>query len=301
VGEERCQGAGVPGTETGALWHDRAMGAWYLDRLEGATDAVLAALRAAAPLDPFALRFLVRRYRATARADIAEALGAPLAARLAEPVHDMTSAGRAAWLVALADAVAVSDDARLLEAVSELVAEVRPSMAVRPVEDASAAIDAVLRTAPLLPAAVRSESLAGAIEALEALVARAYRAGRGLADEVAAGDRTRGTPAGQIQAASALMSAFAATTRLPYAMLADELMHVALGGRESAGATVDGVHVCCALAQLHADDGFRSIAVISGRDYARLAERLVASMWQAAEPSRFGLALADWLALQNLH
>src|SRR5207244_6229805 len=66
-----------------------------------------------------------------------------------------------------------------------------------------------------------------AIDELERVAGAAYRPGAGIARRVAEPDGERGRLADQVRAASALLAAYVRTARLPYAMLAEELMQFA--------------------------------------------------------------------------
>jgi hypothetical protein len=98
------------------------------------------------------------------------------------------------------------------------------------------------------------------------------------------------------------------TVRLPYAMLADELMQSTLRtpphdpavGAASAAIHCDVARVYCRLAALHRDADYRKAAVLPvDQDYATDAGRTLRAIVPAAEDrsveARFGLALADWL------
>jgi hypothetical protein len=112
--------------------------------------------------------------------------------------------------------------------------------------------------------------------------------------------------------ASALLTAFERTGRLPYSMLAEELIQA-----ERRGPWDDGdlpihcgaVRVLCRLAALHADDQYRGAAVIaSGADYRGDASRILESQSARAldharsspdESAAYGLALGEWLASRH--
>ena len=109
-----------------------------------------------------------------------------------------------------------------------------------------------------------------------------------------------------MRAASALLTAFEITGRLPYSMLAEELVQLSVRELldEAGGDTLVGhceaARVLCRLAALHDDPEYRGAAVIAAdADYRSDAARilavqsprtLTASLAQAAA---YGLALLD--------
>jgi uncharacterized protein YyaL (SSP411 family) len=293
-----------------------------MDRLEALTASVLEAVAAAvdngdpAGLDAVSLTFLLRRYRATDAAALREALGPALALALDRDRTGHSIAQRAAWLTLFAEALALSDDDRLREATGELIASLmRDGADATSIDAAAVAVDACLTASGCVDAA---QVVPAAIDQLEHTIGRAYRPGQGV--EGTAGGRTLED---QIGAASALLTGFAATGRVPYAMLAEELMQTTrrLSWDERDGgffdsdagiatkpfaANCDAARVLCRLAALHRDDGYRAAAVTADEaDYAADAERLLAylsSSADAAERPRdgaamYGLALAEYLDL----
>lgn len=243
--------------------------------------------------DPFVLRLLVRRYRATGDEHLFDVLGVALArgtewCRGAAPGED-----RADWLHALADATVISDDEIVLACARELLAALR-SVAT------PACIEASLRGAVATHAA---DAVAPLVDNLERLIGGAYEPGEGVML-----NRGRGSlPSDQTATASALLTAYQITGRLPYAMLAEELVQTMLssGWREDeVRATSHAATVLCGLAALHCDEAYRTAAVTArGADYRSDAGRLIARHERQAldhprDAAAFGLALADWLELQ---
>jgi len=162
---------------------------------------------------------------------------------------------------------------------------------------------AVLSDDPRLREAVVRE-LPGAIEGLETRVRRTYEPGEGLSGEPCAA---------QLACASALLDAFDLSGRLPYAMLADELLQFARrtwwndgSGAYGADCEVNGVAlgVTCRLIALHADPEYRSVAVLPpGGVYRGDAARLAGGLGQrlAEQPHAAGpcgAALLAWFALE---
>jgi hypothetical protein len=152
------------------------------------------------------------------------------------------------------------------------------------------------------------QTLPDAVDALEALVRRSYEPGEGLID-AGCGEH--------MQLASALLAAFDLCGRLPYAMLAEELVQHArrLWWRDvinefdaGFGVNCSALHVLCGLAGLHADADYRRAAVLAPvASYVDDARRLAASLSGRADEhpqhaAGFGRALLEWFALEpNLH
>jgi hypothetical protein len=123
-----------------------------------------------------------------------------------------------------AEASAVSDDERLRNAAGGLTASLRTSWGRESrVAIAAASVDGCLRASDRN---IAVEIMQEAIDELERIVAAAYRPGEGVSQTAAAG-LPRGRLADQTSAASALLTAFECTSRLPYSMLAEELMQFA--------------------------------------------------------------------------
>jgi hypothetical protein len=154
--------------------------------------------------------------------------------------------------------------------------------AIETPRDLAAAIEALLAAAPR----VAPDLVSSVVDGLERLILSGYRPSEGMS--------SRET---DVQTAAALLAGYDATKRLPYAMLADELMRFAVSHGLDAAHGVD-VRVCCRLARLHRHEEFRAAAVIApGSDYAALARELLASMSAEVGAAGFGLALADCLDL----
>ena len=144
-----------------------------------------------------------------------------------------------------------------------------------------------------------------AVEGLEAAVRAHYEPGDGMIGV---------DLAGQLQFALALLDAFALTSRMPYAMLAEELCLVACRqGLDSTRTTFGSpaldcaaAHVLTRLAALSREPDYMAQAVVApGVDHVSQARRLfdtLAPSYQShpelAAP--YGLALLDWFALGTL-
>ena len=233
--------------------------------------------------DPLGIRFLLSQYAATGRDDLSTIVGAALGRAVQQP-HALPEDDRTEWLLLFADAAAWSDDERVRDAARTLLAATDGR--------AADALEAALRAAAALGNGVR---LSAAVDDLERTVARGYEPG----DGVAAAD--------QFAVASALLTAFDITGRLPYAMLAEELVQTerrrgfaSVGGAE---AGCRAARVLCRLAALHRDEEYLSAAVIApDADYRGDATRLLDEYAaRAVETPRaaalYGLALAQWLGL----
>jgi hypothetical protein len=246
--------------------------------------------------------FLLRHYLSTDGADLRDALGVALAQALALAGGDAPVIGRAAWLTLLVEATAVAEDERILPAAGELIAGLQAEWPAQTrIDEASASVEACLRAAEIVNP---DELVQGAIDQLERVIGGSYRPGDGLVRE-RNGIRVRCSLGDHVRGASALLTAFELTGRLPYSMLAEELM--AIAGREpSPDADVaiqcEAARVLCRLAALHDDPGYRGAAVIAtGADYRADASRILAAQSARAlagtpsDAAAYGLALLDLL------
>jgi hypothetical protein len=145
--------------------------------------------------------------------------------------------------------------------------------------------------------------LPAVVDQLEALVRRVYEPGEGA----------MGEPAGrQIELALALLTAFDLSGRLPYAMLAEELVqllrrHAWDQGRfrADAGANARAAQVCCRLAALHRDRDYMARAVVAPEArYDDLGRTILDALGRdaraRADAAEYGLALIDAFALNAL-
>jgi len=244
------------------------------------------------PPDPIALVFLLRQFAATDRDAIRDRLGEALTDALAHHTGEAAPAQRAAWLLLFREAAALSSDERLAAAAVGLTDSLRRDWRSRAnVADAMYAVDACLRAADV--GGDRAAPLiAAAIDQLERIVGDSYEPGEGIGDY-----------ADHVRAAAALITAYDVTGRLPYAMLAEELMQAS--ARVSAGRDFtiecEAARVFCRLAAVHDDDDYRAAAVIApGADYRADASRMLAALSPRArieDAPIYGLALSELLAL----
>jgi hypothetical protein len=267
--------------------------------LEWLTAGVLDALSRDEPVGPVALTFLLGRYAATDREDVGEALGHALAAAVESAPSVSGLAERTAWTLLFAHAARVSDDPRVRDAATSGVGQLSVpwssddgSHGVHDISARMRAIEACLVAVHI----VESPNLLGAaVNELERLIAAHYEPGQGM-----------GTLEDQVATASALLTAHVLTGRVPYSMLADELMQVALRTPWASRPfefNCEAALVCARLAELHSAADYRQAAVTSANDYGQEAARVlscqlprVRDLGTAAAP--FGLALAQWLNLK---
>jgi hypothetical protein len=298
--------------------------------VERLVDLAVAALARDEPLAPAALTLLVRRYAATGREDLGDALGPALAGALDAvagerdaPIEDASrtveahsqaataGSGRDRpalarapdWIWLFLEAATISTDDRLLAAAASLVSDLsleRPhsgsaGLALR-------AIDACLCAARPVG---RPDVIAEAIDELERIVGLTYRPGGGLARAISAGKPEAGSLFDYSAAASALLTAYSITGRIPYSMLAEELVQVARrqwwdgehggfadatqGSLERFLWNCEAARVLCRLAALAADRDYQQAAVTTAEsDYAGDAVRVLERI--GPEEGTFGLA-----------
>jgi len=226
-----------------------------------------------------ALRLLLRGYAATGRDDFRDALEAGLASAL-EISADSSSESSPQWLMLFAEAADASDDERLRDAVSNLASKVRMIWgATRSIGLAALSVEACLRA---------KVDLRSAVDELERIVGARYEPGEGI----------DGSIEDEVRVASALLTAFFITDRLPYAMLAEELIRrtrrMLPGARNlSFAAQCDAAAVLARMAALHLNDEYRAAAVIApdaryADDAAGILERL------AGDAGAHGLAGAAY-------
>ena len=174
---------------------------------------------------------------------------------------------------------------RLIEVATDLAAKARAAWAGRePLAQLANSIDAYLRAIALLARQTSiGDQLQPAIDQLEHIASH-YEPGQGLSD--ALGD--------QMSVAAALLTAFQCTDRLPYSMLAEELMQQSRRAlwdvkRPPFGVSCAAASVLCRLAALHRSEEYRAAAVIApAADYAADATQILEDL----APGAPGLGLA---------
>lgn len=277
--------------------------------IERTTEVVLRAIGNDESLSAPALTFMLRRYAATERDDIREALEAALTRAVEQP--QPTGPDRAQWLILFAEASAASSDDRLRTIAVTLVDSLRHDWGddekASDIGIAAAGIDACLVASEVCDT---RDVVSEAVDELERIIGLTYRPGEGVGP---------GRLIDQIRAATALLTAFGITARLPYSMLADELVQFAkrtmwdtdCGGfyddlRRRAKSFVtncEAARVLCRLQLLYRREQYRSSAVIArDADYAHDAELTLAALDsnakdEATMAAEYGLALEEWLRL----
>jgi hypothetical protein len=285
---------------------------------EWLTNLVLEAVDRGAPVDAPALTFLLRRYRESDRSDLLNALEPALALAIEQQSTAESSGERVAWLRLFWEAATLSDDERVRGAGAELIDGLRRDWGrAGVVETAMAEVDAVLACRQL---SERPTLVPEAIDELERVVGDAYSPGDGLTSRVHDSSGPRGRLADHVRTSSALLTAFDVTGRLPYSMLAEELMGWAKRSLwdEAAGAlreshldprhpfvlNCEAARVFCRLAILHGQEDYRSAAVLaSDADYAADATRILTTQNRSYQhhgltSAVYGLALTEWLSLR---
>jgi hypothetical protein len=250
---------------------------------------------------------------ATGRDDLRDALGPALAGALEASSVERDSSRRSEWLALFVEASALSDDDRLRDAAGALVGALRALWPSR--GDIAPAMRSV--GACLLAASDGNAStlVPAAIDELERVIGLTYAPGEGLTRKIHEPPGEAGDFGDHVAAISALLTAHAVTGRLPYSMLAEELMQFARrswwdevrGGFHAGPApfasNCESVRVLCRLAALHEDADYRKAAVVANRsDYADDARRTLESLGlsyrdQGLEAARYGLALDEYLSL----
>ena len=212
------------------------------------------------------------------------------------------------------EAAAISDDPRLPRAAADLLDGLRARWSSRERTPARSTRSCARWKRVCCPSIVPEarELAAEAIDALERVVAGAYRPGQGVSHETGAGDFVRGGLSDHVRSASALLTAYMLTARLPYAMLADELMQSVLrtppeepDGRDVRLRSTASWRACFAVSRrctaTRSTAGRRSCP--STKTTPRMPARTLAALApsvreRGVEAAPFGLALAEWLNLQ---
>lgn len=284
------------------------------------TETVLHALARDEPITPAALSLLLRQYVATGRDDVSDALGGALARGLEAAPTEGDSGRRAEWLSLFVEAAALSEDERLCSSAGALVSALCSEWPAHGgVEPAMHAVDACLTAAGVLPDLLNAPVLVpAAIDELERIVRVVYRPGEGIAHTLSDPDARRGELRDQVAMASALLMAHEITGRLPYSMLAEELMQFARHDLEPATWSLgpgngslehflgicDAARVLCRLARLHDDAAYLKAAVTAvSPDYAGDARRALAALSPAYRDhgiasAVYGLALFEQQGLR---
>src|SRR5512134_3482389 len=119
--------------------------------IEWITTRMLQSVTDAGIVDAAPLTLLLRRYAETGRSDISDAVGQSLAAALDQCETDPSGQNGADWLVLFLEASRISEDARLMAAVSRLAASLRSAWPSRgEVGPAMRAVEACLAAAAVV-------------------------------------------------------------------------------------------------------------------------------------------------------
>ncbi|MGE5243802.1 MAG: DUF255 domain-containing protein [Betaproteobacteria bacterium] len=274
------------------------------------------------PPDPAALLFLLRR--AAGRDDPAlRDVVSWWAGNLSDDVMWERAEDNAALLIFLVEAAAAFRDVRVEARAREVARQLRAlvsSGGIMCVDVISAVLEACAAASAIDPDGTMVPFV---VDALERTVGATYRPGEAVGHLVDAPDEVRGLLVDQVRAASALLTVYGITNRLPYAMLAEELMQwthrhlrdergglldrvdtgssIGLLARQVRpfGTNCDAARVLCRLAALHDDERYRGAAVLApGADYRADARRVLGSQTAlvpeyGALAAPYGLALAE--------
>ena len=297
--------------------------------VEWITERTLEALARDGHAPPQALSLLLRQY-AHGRPEVGDALGAALALAMDEARNDASSDLRgdgaagldAEWLMLFIEAAGLSDDDRLLETAAALMSRIERSWPSHGrLAPAMRSLDACLTAAQLEPLA---DQLPAAVDELERVVGLVYVPGDLLPSDVGRRPHEAGRLSEHAAAASALLSAYHAAGRLPYSMLAEELMQFARrewwdaargcfrhatpepdDPRGSFLANCQAARVFCRLAALHGDPDYRQHAVIAEQadyagDAASTLDALSADYAQVGlDAAVYGLAVFELQSLER--
>src|SRR5207302_7778679 len=132
----------------------------------------------------------------------------------------------AAWLGLFAAAARVFDDSRLSLRADGLARALRDGWRREEISisDRMLALDACMGACTLI---VDRGLIVDAVDELERVVGAAYAPGAGVSHSTGDPTAHKGLLADQVHTASALLTAYEITERLPYSMLAEELMQTA--------------------------------------------------------------------------
>jgi uncharacterized protein YyaL (SSP411 family) len=249
------------------------------------------------------------------REDVRDVLEPALARAVEESALADAETDGPAWLALFAAAAALTEDERILQASVDLAKRLRNSWGrSASVETAAHGVDAYLSSSHL----VGTGTVSDAVDELERLVSGAYTPGSGLASRLHDESGPHGRLADHVRLSSALLTAFEVTGRLPYSMLAEELVQWARrslwddsaalfrespaeSGHPFAG-NCDAARVLLRLSSLHGQAAYRQAAVLApGADYGRDACRILDAhratyQQQGLASAVYGLALFEELA-----
>jgi hypothetical protein len=285
-----------------------------LDRVTGmALESVRAALddcSACGCASPAAITLLLRQYAVTGRDDLREGVGAALARAMHEACVERSRDTRVAWLGLFIEAASLSEDERLrasIDATADALANEWPAAGT--VSSVLKTVEVTLAAANAIDGAAESAALiTRAVDELERVIGHTYSPGAGIVHDIGRNARDPGTLGDHAAAASALLMAYGVSGRLPYGMLADELMQFArrqwwIESRWNApfAEACEAARVTCRLAVLYRDVEYREGAVLAEVSYAEDAARAIAALeplcHAAEDAAQLGLALVELQAL----
>src|SRR5258706_2200782 len=191
--------------------------------IEWLSELALQGAASEAGITPAGVTLLLRRYLATGRADVRDALGPALGYAIDACAPSEAHAALAEWLFVFVEACTFSEDERVTAAAESLIATLRSGWPSRgDLRSSMQSVDACLSAAGRLP---ESDAVVpAAIDELEHIVSVVYEPGEGLLRAIDRKSRAPGDLRDHVAAGSALLTAYTITGRLPYSMLAEELM-----------------------------------------------------------------------------
>jgi hypothetical protein len=241
------------------------------------------------PLGPAGLTFLMRRYAAAGGDHVRAALERGLTQAL-ERVASGDSPP--AWIHVLCEAAAITDNERIVDAVADASQGLRRKWPCRDLLlDATRSVDACLASAILL---ADRGVIGQTIDELERIVSLVYRPGERLPLSLRTPDDSDGGIEEHVATASMLLAAYDLTARLPYSMLAEELVQPLRFDNETGGVPVrcSLARVLGGLARLHDDDEYVRAAVVArASDYRAEARTILESVARRVETNREDAAL----------
>jgi len=197
-------------------------------------------------LGPAGLTFLMRRYAAAGGEELRPALERGLTQTL-----DRVAAGECgpAWVHVLCEAAAITADEGVVDAVADASRALSGAWPCRgTLLEAMRSVGACLAASSI----VGRDLISASVDELERIVCLVYRPGERLPRSLRNPDSDDGGVEEHVAAATALLTAYDVTARLPYSMLAEELIQPvrATGGPKSP----HYARVLGRLARLHDDD-----------------------------------------------
>ena len=263
--------------------------------VDAIADRIAAVLESGAAVPSAALTLLLRRFLATGSDAWRPGLEVGLSRVVVAP--DDLSPG---WLMALVEALAVTDAGELRQTVATGTGRLRAGWPCRgPLLPAVRGVEACLAAGEALD---DTAGIVAAVDELERIVSVGYEPGDGLAQTLRTALRQPGDLPTHVATASALLRAFDVTGRLAYSMLAEELMRPWMSAdADGSPATFDAARVLFRLARLQADPDYLASAVTrADAGYERVGRRLLSACVGPSDAllpvaAAYGLAMEEWL------